>query len=387
MKFISRPFVLVLGLTFLPLISLHAKDVTDRWGWGGSLGMSDFLSSSSVRRQTKPGPAASAWVRYGVLSKSEFLFAFENVQANGKNELNMSRLRPLTANWLQSFGDGPWTPYVSVGGGPVWVRRAGNWEQDRLMTSLRAGSGLERQLGESLGLGLGLTYHHVFSDGRYARSSSALTLQFSANYFFWCGNTRLPVFKEKPAPKIPTSLPPTPDADGDGVPDKRDACPGTEQGVAVDVMGCPRDTDGDGVLDGQDECPGTPQGTLVNDVGCPAQKVSVTLDVKFESGKFDLSQEFDAQLLKCANFMKRFPSTTVVIEGHSDSVGSATKNKVLSQKRAEAVRSALISRLGVAAERVSAMGFGSESPVGDNNTAEGRAANRRVVATISALKK
>lgn len=85
--------------------------------------------------------------------------------------------------------------------------------------------------------------------------------------------------------------------------------------------------------------------------------------------------------------MKRFPSTTVLIEGHSDSSGSASKNKALSQRRADAVRSALVERFGIPAERVTAKGFGIESPIADNATAEGRAANRRVVATLSAFEK
>jgi len=59
------------------------------------------------------------------------------------------------------------------------------------------------------------------------------------------------------------------DTDGDGVPDKRDKCPGTPRGATVDAAGCPHDTDGDGVLDGLDKCPGTPKGATVDSVGCP----------------------------------------------------------------------------------------------------------------------
>jgi outer membrane protein OmpA-like peptidoglycan-associated protein len=59
------------------------------------------------------------------------------------------------------------------------------------------------------------------------------------------------------------------DTDGDGVPDRKDDCPGTPRGVPVDVYGCPRDSDGDGVFDGIDQCPETPQGWAVTSVGCP----------------------------------------------------------------------------------------------------------------------
>jgi OOP family OmpA-OmpF porin len=59
------------------------------------------------------------------------------------------------------------------------------------------------------------------------------------------------------------------DTDGDGVPDKRDKCPGTPTGATVDATGCPLDSDHDGVYDGIDQCPNTPAGATVDARGCP----------------------------------------------------------------------------------------------------------------------
>jgi OmpA-OmpF porin, OOP family len=72
-------------------------------------------------------------------------------------------------------------------------------------------------------------------------------------------------------PTVPglTSLKGCPDADGDGVADKDDKCPDTPKGVKVDAFGCPLDSDKDGVHDGIDKCPNTPAGVVVDKDGCP----------------------------------------------------------------------------------------------------------------------
>ena len=67
----------------------------------------------------------------------------------------------------------------------------------------------------------------------------------------------------------------------------------------------------------------------------------------------------------------------IEVEGHTDNVGKAEVNKKLSQKRADAVKDYLIKK-GIEADRLSAIGYGSEQPIADNKTKEGRAQNRRV---------
>jgi OOP family OmpA-OmpF porin len=366
--------LVVCGVSFL-----RAENVKERWGVGGGLGLSDFLISSEVRETTKSGTYSGAWLRYGVTERGEVLAAIDNVQAGGEDGHSMARLRPVTLNWLQSFGKSRWSPYVSAGAGPAWVRGTGETYKDRMLLSLRGGFGVERRVTDAVGIGAGMTYHYAFTDGRYAPSSAALALQLSGNYYFYCGR--------KPETKAVVPPPPPPavaDSDGDGVPDPRDACPGTPKGAAVDALGCPKDSDGDDVLDSDDKCPNTPPGSLVNEDGCPVVKVSVSLDVKFVTGKAALAPGSSAQLEKVAAFMKKHSDTTIVIEGHSDNVGAPAMNKRLSQQRADVVRKELVDTFGIAADRISAKGFGHESPVANNATPEGRAANRRVVATISA---
>jgi OOP family OmpA-OmpF porin len=197
------------------------------------------------------------------------------------------------------------------------------------------------------------------------------------------------------APKVIAPAPvPTPagaaviDSDGDGVPDSLDKCPDTPKGVKVDKDGCPVDSDGDGVPDYRDKCPDTPAGVTVDKDGCPLpKKVSIALEIEFDSGKAVIKPQYDDQIKKVADFMNTYRETTAVIEGHTDNVGKEKSNETLSTKRAESVKTYLVQKYGIAAGRLSAKGFGSSQPMADNATAEGRQKNRRITAVIETMSK
>ncbi|MFH1138787.1 MAG: OmpA family protein [Pseudomonadota bacterium] len=151
---------------------------------------------------------------------------------------------------------------------------------------------------------------------------------------------------------------------------------------------CP-DTDQDGVCDQVDKCPGTPRGAKVDAYGCPEmlkESVSYELRVHFDSGKSNVRDQYRAELKKVADLMIAYPYTSVVIEGHTDDVGSDLLNQKLSQARANAVRQYFISNFGLAPSRLTAIGYGESRPIADNKTVDGRQRNRRVVAVVSATK-
>ena len=109
-----------------------------------------------------------------------------------------------------------------------------------------------------------------------------------------------------------------------------------------------------------------------------AQGMQMTLDdVAFAPGRAALRPEAKSSLGKLVAFVNKDPSKPIRIEGHTDSRGNANANQLLSQKRADSVRDALIAA-GVPANRMSSVGLGEDNPVADNNTEEGRAKNRRV---------
>lgn len=100
-------------------------------------------------------------------------------------------------------------------------------------------------------------------------------------------------------------------------------------------------------------------------------------DIAFAPGKSALRAEARANLNKVVAFVNQSPRKPIRIEGHTDSRGNANANQLLSQRRAESVRDALVAA-GVAAGRITAIGLGAEQPVASNDSEEGRAKNRRV---------
>lgn len=147
----------------------------------------------------------------------------------------------------------------------------------------------------------------------------------------------------------------------------------------------PPDSDKDGVIDLKDECPDTNPAFKVDEVGCAImliETVSIQMHVAFETNSAVLRPQFDGELKKVADFMAQFAGTSVTVEGHTDGTGSNAYNKALSDRRANSVRDALITRFGLAEDRISATGFGEEQPIASNDTKEGREQNRRVVAVI-----
>lgn len=188
-----------------------------------------------------------------------------------------------------------------------------------------------------------------------------------------------------PAPAPIVEEPREGDADRDGVVDSRDACPGTPAGVSVDASGCPLDSDADGVYDDRDRCPETPRGAKVDDEGCHKmleKTVRITLNIEFDFDSSDARPEHTGEVSKVATFMRQYPDSSVVMEGHTDSRGREAYNQALSERRAKTIAELLVSDFDIEASRVSSRGHGESKPIATNDTDEGRQRNRRVVAVV-----
>jgi OOP family OmpA-OmpF porin len=122
---------------------------------------------------------------------------------------------------------------------------------------------------------------------------------------------------------------------------------------------------------------------VVVPVKVKTQQYCTILDIQFEIKQDDIQREETEKLAVVGNFMKKYPDTTAVIEGHTDDVGTEEFNLKLSQQRAESVVNYLKDSFHIAPSRLTAVGYGMSRPIADNSTSEGKRANRRIGAVIA----
>ena len=103
---------------------------------------------------------------------------------------------------------------------------------------------------------------------------------------------------------------------------------------------------------------------------------SILKNVFFDTDKFDLKQKSKIELDKLVNFMTKNNTINIELGGHTDNVGSAKSNQILSENRAKSVFAYLVEK-GISADRLTVKGYGDTMPIADNTTEKGRAENRR----------
>ncbi|MCH2256171.1 MAG: OmpA family protein [Alteromonas sp.] len=176
------------------------------------------------------------------------------------------------------------------------------------------------------------------------------------------------------------------DDDNDGVLNNVDQCPNTPVGTKVDATGCAiKDSDNDGVVDSKDMCPDTPAGVKVDAKGCTVfdeETVEITLRVLFDNESAVVKMPKDPEISEFAEFMKQYPSTTAVIEGHTSAPGSEAYNMDLSKRRAANFKEVMVDMYGIEGSRLETIGYGETQLLDNGKNAEAHRVNRRISVTV-----
>ncbi len=160
------------------------------------------------------------------------------------------------------------------------------------------------------------------------------------------------------------------------------------------------DGDNDAVLDKHDQCPNSPMGNEVDRYGCTIytkkesnqehtkikpnkeKVITIPLLVNFENDKYNIDEKYFDEISRVAKYLKLNPNTSLGIEGHTSRQGDDKYNKILSQKRANAIMQLLINEFAIDSNRLSAKGFGEEKLIDLADSVEAHIINRRVEGKI-----
>jgi outer membrane protein OmpA-like peptidoglycan-associated protein len=359
MKYLLILVVLITGSSFAG----RTYDLKNRFGIGGGAGWTFPLGNGQFNDFAEDEFTYDLHMRYHMSASDALQLNFQDYEFED-TDLGANVIDLMWINRLNEYDR--FTPIIGLGAGVADFHDLGPYRDD-LKFAGRFRFGFEYALTDDLFASLtadyqylGMMPHQDEDEGNDKRQFPgkevhALVPQLNLTWFW--GHDKEKGEENKAAPAtVPVTA------------------------VAVAVV----DTDGDGVSDQMDKCPSTAAGSTVNAYGClPNEKANVELEILFATGNATIPPASQIAIQDLGNFMKNHPETKVEIQGHTDSTGNKVSNKALSQERANAVMTYLVEKMGIQASRITAYGYGDQQPVANNNTAEGRNKNRRVMAVIS----
>lgn len=353
-----KKMVAVLALTAAFAQSASAYDLSHKFGLGISGGYSIPVFGNPFNS------SADADFGYGAHGRYHFNEFFNLDFGVSRSEFKDTPVRFDNINLLGVWrlaGSANVTPIFGLGAAGTRIK---NFTPKSMKLSGLVRLGMEFGMSEWMSLGLFGDYQYVskLMGDMPGTRAHIVTPQLALTFYFGGSNTTAAYQATEPAPM-------------------KEEVKETPKTAFVDESQL--DSDDDGVKDPEDRCPSTPVGSKVNSIGCSVEeKATMTINVEFASGKSTLAPKYNDHMKEVAAFLTKYSEVNVQIEGYTDNTGSEKKNIALSQARANAVMNALVKQ-GVAKNRLTAKGFGPADPIADNSTAEGRQANRRVVAVLS----
>ena len=332
--------------------SAFAQDYDDRWYLTGTVGHNFQDSDRNTRDPQFFGLGIGKFISPNW--SLDFELNHQNPEFNG-NDLLFSQYGASVDARYHFIKEGRnWHPYIRVGLGVQKVEE----EFNAFPSPNSPGEREDTFLAANLGLGLQGDYDRISIRGeiasRTAFDDSSVVSPSSDRFTDLLASFTLMVKLGDLAEPVATPEPQAP------------------QQTCADL-----DDDGDGVNNCDDKCPGSRAGQAIGPDGCP---VPVSIDLKgvnFDFDKATLRPDAVAILDEAVAILQKYPQLKVEVAGHTDAVGTDQYNQGLSERRARTVYDFLTSK-GIGAERlVGPNGFGESRPIDTNDTAEGRAKNRR----------
>jgi OOP family OmpA-OmpF porin len=221
-----------------------------------------------------------------------------------------------------------------------------------------------------LSANVGAGYRHYLSErsavyvegnGHYQFDNAYTDLSAQIGFVYFFGDTAKKVVRSKPktSPAKPAAMAP----------------------MTAQIL----DSDKDGISDNKDRCKNTPVTDKVDNNGCTIfteENDELRLQVNFDNSQAVVKPEYFEDIKVAADFLNKYPHTSLAIKGHTSSQGPATFNKKLSQQRADAIVAVLTDEFGIDASRLSAQGFGEDALLNMANNAAAHAENRRIEAKV-----
>jgi OOP family OmpA-OmpF porin len=317
-----------------------------------------------------------------------------------------------TINWLyrQNFvqiyvsaggGLAGYSPRVTTPAGITTDYKAGGKNIQEFI--IPVGAGLKFKLSPVVNLDLGYTINYVDADNvdgyNYGPNKDKYSYGYAGLEFSLGKSSKPQLAWQNPAKVMYDQL----EAQRTTLKQELETVNATNARLSNDVDKLLKDADGDGVSDYFDKCPGTAAGVKVDGSGCDLPKdttpapiqhitqVTVTeddrklvrqaiQDLEFEFGKASIKPSSYPSLDRVAKLLST-KGFSLKLGGHTDNVGSAERNMSLSKDRAESVKQYLVSQ-GANPSRIEAVGYGASQPIATNKTAAGRQKNRRVEFTL-----
>jgi OOP family OmpA-OmpF porin len=262
-------------------------------------------------------------------------------------------------------------PFVALGYGVQILRSSSPQMTNDADESYHWGAGVRFALTSAIDLRVDTRYLLV-PDRKRDGATSDVEVTAGMTYRFGMKQARL---RTEPVHTIG-------DQDGDRIRDDADQCPtrAEDRDGFDDRDGCPDlDDDADGIVDTVDQCvrDAETRNGWEDDDGCPDQVIAELTGIQFELDSTRIEDASTPLLEHAYQILRDHPTLHVEVSGHTSADGSADRNLDLSLRRAEVVAAYLVHR-GIAATRIRAIGHGSDVPIGDNRTEDGRRKNRRI---------